>query len=147
MVRVSPPPRAGAYQSRHVRRHSPYVCGELSGRDLAAAFCLRRRVYLVYSTIHRHCRWIRLAWPNGQRRMEKIERRDVTKAPGAASKGTRLLGCLLRADPQVYERVAPVPLYPVVPAKAYISSLPLSRVPSFVRKYRFLIKPSGSAGS
>ena len=34
----------------------------------------------------------------------------------------RLLGCLLRADPQVYERVAPVPLYPVAPAKAYISS-------------------------
>ena len=41
----------------------------------------------------------------------------------------RLLGCLLRADPQVHGRVAPVPLYPIAPAKAYISSGDSTDVP------------------
>ena len=90
---------------------------------------LRHRGYHVYCTLHRHFealrtgtgRWTRIMArrPEWNKREKEM---DVTKAPGAASKGTRLLGCLLRADPQVYERVAPVPLYPVAPAKAYVSS-------------------------
>ena len=70
-------------------------------------------------------RWTRLAWPRrardepgteGPEANRREKERGVMSAPGAASKGTRLLGCLLRADPQVHERVAPVLLHPVAPA-------------------------------